>query len=85
MLIAILKKSYWKYTLFYEKVINSVNIQKVRKTPIMGWASRNCFRTDIPEGKMKQQADALGSTGLSEFGYEYFNMDDGVLRQGRRW
>lgn len=53
--------------------------QMRRKTPIMGWASWNCFRTDINEAKMKEQADLLVSTGLSEYGYEYFNMDDGFF------
>lgn len=53
--------------------------QMRRKTPIMGWASWNCFRTDINEVKMKEQADLLVSTGLSEYGYEYFNMDDGFF------
>ena len=50
-----------------------------RKTPIMGWASWNCFRTDITEKKMKEQADALVSTGLKEYGYTYLNMDDGFF------
>ena len=50
-----------------------------RKTPIMGWASWNCFRTDISEEKMKSQADALVSIGLSKCGYNYFNMDDGFF------
>jgi len=53
--------------------------QKRRETPIMGWASWNCFRTNINETKMKEQADLLVSTGLSEYGYEYFNMDDGFF------
>ncbi|MGN0180904.1 MAG: rhodanese-like domain-containing protein [Candidatus Ornithomonoglobus sp.] len=50
-----------------------------RKTPIMGWASWNCFRTHISEKVMKQQADALISTGLADCGYTYLNMDDGFL------
>ena len=50
-----------------------------RKTPLMGWASWNCFRTDISEEKMKRQADALVSTGLAECGYTYLNMDDGFF------
>ncbi len=50
-----------------------------RKTPLMGWASWNCFRTHISEEIMKQQADALVSTGLAECGYEYLNMDDGFF------
>lgn len=50
-----------------------------RKTPLMGWASWNCFRTNISEEIMKRQADALVSTGLAECGYEYLNMDDGFF------
>ena len=50
-----------------------------RKTPIMGWSSWNCFRTDVNEQKMKKQADALVETGLAACGYTYFNMDDGFF------
>lgn len=50
-----------------------------RKTPLMGWASWNCFRTNINEAKIKEQIDALVSTGLSECGYEYANLDDGFF------
>ena len=50
-----------------------------RKTPVMGWASWNRFRTDISEERMKRQADALVSTGLAECGYTYLNMDDGFF------
>lgn len=50
-----------------------------RKTPLMGWASWNCFRTNISEEVLKKQADALISTGLADCGYEYFNIDDGFF------
>ncbi|MBQ3462679.1 MAG: glycoside hydrolase family 27 protein [Clostridia bacterium] len=50
-----------------------------RKTPIMGWASWNCFRTHISEEIMKEQADALKRTGLADYGYTYLNMDDGFF------
>ncbi len=50
-----------------------------RKTPIMGWASWNCFRTNISESSLKKQMDALINTGLAECGYTYFNMDDGFF------
>ena len=50
-----------------------------RKTPVMGWASWNCFRTNIDEEKIKRQADALINTGLAEYGYEYLNIDDGFF------
>jgi alpha-galactosidase len=52
---------------------------KQRKTPIMGWASWNCFRTNITEKTLKKQIDALIDTGLAEHGYTYFNMDDGFF------
>ena len=50
-----------------------------RKTPIMGWASWNAFRTHISEELIKEQADALVSTGLKDCGYTYLNMDDGFF------
>lgn len=50
-----------------------------RKTPIMGWASWNCFRAHISEDIMKEQADALVKTGLASCGYTYLNMDDGFF------
>ena len=53
--------------------------ENIRKTPIMGWASWNCYRTHISEEIMKKQADALVETGLAACGYEYFNMDDGFF------
>ena len=50
-----------------------------RKTPIMGWASWNCFRTNISETKLKTQFDALVSSGLAACGYVYANTDDGFF------
>ena len=45
----------------------------------MGWASWNCFRTNINEEKLKRQFDAMISTGLAECGYIYANTDDGFF------
>lgn len=45
----------------------------------MGWASWNCFRTNINEAKIKEQADALVSSGLAACGYRYLNIDDGFF------
>lgn len=53
--------------------------QLYRKTPIMGWASWNCFRTNITEESLKAQIDALKATGLDKYGYTYFNIDDGFF------
>lgn len=53
--------------------------QLYRKTPIMGWASWNCFRTNITEESLKTQIDALKASGLDKYGYTYFNIDDGFF------
>lgn len=50
-----------------------------RSTPIMGWASWNCFRTDINEARIKEQIDALVEKGLAQCGYMYANLDDGFF------
>ena len=50
-----------------------------RKTPLMGWASWNCFRTHINEELIKKQMDALVETGLADCGYIYANIDDGFF------
>ncbi|MCD7747229.1 MAG: glycoside hydrolase family 27 protein [Firmicutes bacterium] len=50
-----------------------------RKTPIMGWASWNCFGTNISEEKIRSQIDALIESGLESCGYEYVNIDDGFF------
>lgn len=52
---------------------------KKRLTPLMGWASWNNYRININENLLKQQIDALISTGLAEVGYTYFNIDDGFF------
>lgn len=46
------------------------------RTPQMGWNSWNFFACDINETVIKETADALISTGLSDLGYIYVNIDD---------
>lgn len=53
-----------------------------RKTPLMGWASWNAFRTNISEELMKKQMYTLVESGLAECGYIYANMDDGFYSEG---
>jgi alpha-galactosidase len=45
-------------------------------TPQMGWNSWNYFGCNINETVFKTAADLLVSTGLSELGYKYVNIDD---------
>ncbi len=53
--------------------------KEYRKTPLMGWASWNAFRTNITEETLKEQARALVESGLAAKGYTYFNIDDGFF------
>jgi hypothetical protein len=48
-------------------------------TPLMGWASWNKFALDITADLIKAQADAMVSSGLSDVGYKYINIDDGFF------
>ncbi|WP_408647462.1 RICIN domain-containing protein [Streptomyces geranii] len=45
--------------------------------PSMGWASWNSFASSIDSTVIKQQTDALVSSGMAAAGYEYVNLDDG--------
>ncbi len=48
-------------------------------TPLMGWASWNHFDVRISEKIIKEQADAMVSSGLAAAGYNYINIDDGFF------
>ena len=50
---------------------------QVTNQPTMGWSSWNTFALNISEALIKQQADAMVSTGLADVGYKYVNIDDG--------
>jgi hypothetical protein len=50
--------------------------QVVTKPP-MGWASWNTFAAKINYNLIKDQTDALASSGLKDAGYEYVNIDEG--------
>jgi hypothetical protein len=45
--------------------------------PPMGWNSWNSFAGAINATVIKQQVDALVSTGMKDAGYEYVNIDEG--------
>ncbi|WP_224363413.1 NPCBM/NEW2 domain-containing protein [Hyalangium versicolor] len=46
------------------------------RTPPMGWNSWNKYACNINETLIKQQADAMVSSGLKAAGYQYINIDD---------
>ncbi|MFI1506979.1 ricin-type beta-trefoil lectin domain protein [Streptomyces sp. NPDC020597] len=51
--------------------------------PPMGWASWNSLFSSIDSGAIKQQADALVSSGMAAAGYKYVNLDDGWWQGAR--
>ncbi|WP_327692462.1 ricin-type beta-trefoil lectin domain protein [Streptomyces sp. NBC_00459] len=51
--------------------------------PSMGWASWNSFFSGIDHNVIKQQADALVSSGMAAAGYKYVNLDDGWWQGAR--
>jgi hypothetical protein len=51
--------------------------------PPMGWASWNTFFSSIDSNVIKQQADALVSSGMAAAGYKYVNLDDGWWQGAR--
>jgi hypothetical protein len=48
-------------------------------TPIMGWSSWNHFHVNINEKMIREQADAMISSGMYDAGYRYINIDDGYF------
>ncbi len=59
-------------------VVNLLHAQEA-KPPIMGWSSWNNFRVNIDEKIIREQADAMISSGLYDAGYRYVNIDDGFF------
>jgi alpha-galactosidase len=55
---------------------------KLALTPPMGWNSWNVWAGTVDEGKVKDAANELISTGLLAHGYQYINIDD--CWQGKR-
>jgi alpha-galactosidase len=50
---------------------------KLALTPPMGWSTWYMARTAISDRMVREQADAMVSTGLINHGYTYINIDDG--------
>ncbi len=48
----------------------------IAQTPPMGWNSWNTFGSDIDEALIRETADAMGSLGYRDAGYEYVVIDD---------
>lgn len=47
------------------------------RPPVLAWSSWNSFSSQINEQLIKEEADAMVSTGLKAAGYRYVNIDEG--------
>ena len=50
-----------------------------QNAPIMGWRSWNHFHINIDEKMIREQADAMISSGMYKAGYRFINIDDGYF------
>ncbi len=65
-----------------EKTFRIIAGDRIALTPAMGWSSWNCFAASISQDKILRIARAMVSSGLSQHGWTYINLDDGW--QGNR-
>ena len=50
---------------------------QLAQTPPMGWDSWNHFNTTVSDAIIRQQAQAIVSSGMQAVGYSYIIIDDG--------
>jgi len=55
---------------------------RIALTPPMGWSSWNCWGDTIDQDKILRAANTVASTGLSQHGFMFINMDDGWQGKG---
>lgn len=55
---------------------------KLAQTPPMGWNSWNCWAEAVSDRRVRDAADAMVSSGLAAYGFQYINIDD--CWQGKR-
>jgi alpha-galactosidase len=60
-----------------ERVFKIVAGDKLALTPPMGWSTWYMAFTNISDKLVREQADAMVSSGLINHGYAYVNIDDG--------
>jgi alpha-galactosidase len=70
-------KNFFLFISFFLSLnIYAQKFKELALTPPMGWNSWNKFQCNVDENMIKQQADAMVSTGMKDAGYMYINIDD---------
>ena len=59
-----------------EKKFRIIVGDRIALTPAMGWSSWNCFAETVTQDKVLRMAKAMVSSGLSQHGWTYINVDD---------
>ncbi|MDR0811920.1 MAG: glycoside hydrolase family 27 protein [Paludibacter sp.] len=59
--------------------LTGLNDLSAQNAPTMGWSSWNHFGININETLIRQQADAMISSGMYDAGYRFINIDDGYF------
>ncbi|MFT3827415.1 MAG: glycoside hydrolase family 27 protein [Chitinophagaceae bacterium] len=67
------------FTLLLIIAVFSTTYAQKPKPPVMGWSSWNNFRVHIDEKIIREQADAMISSGMYDAGYRFINIDDGYF------
>lgn len=60
-------------------LLTACSASRAQNGPTMGWSSWNTYGVNINESLIKQQADAMVSTGLKDVGFNHINIDDGFF------
>jgi alpha-galactosidase len=71
-----LGKSEWTLTIKSGKLL--------ALTPPMGWNSWNCWGLNVSDEKVRLSAKAMVDKGLTEYGWNYINVDDGWQAPARQ-
>lgn len=67
----------FSYVLVGMALVAATGSAVAERAPLMGWSSWNTYGLEISEQLIKEQADAMVSTGLKDAGYQFINIDDG--------
>jgi len=60
-----------------EKILAIKSGTMLALTPPMGWNSWNCWGLNVSDEKVRLSARAMVDKGLTEYGWNYINVDDG--------
>ncbi|MFL9484945.1 glycoside hydrolase family 27 protein [Chitinophagaceae bacterium LWZ2-11] len=74
-----MKKASLLFTCLLFLSVSNLLLAQKSNAPIMGWSSWNNFRVNINEQLIKEQADAMITSGLYDAGYRFINIDDGYF------